>query len=164
MPKIHTTQSTYSAPSPVAGWSWLPYADPSSQLTTLKSAISIIDTKIKSHLPCNNAFKALPLGKTFLQIWNDPTVWISLDPGNMKGRYGATLSKKHITLSAYTLNMGKWTTAATLVHELAHVGGALGTDSKAEDTLLKCLLKSLHDPTIIGELINRKKRNRSYLV
>lgn len=162
MPKIHITKSTYSAPSPIAGWSWLPYADPSPQLTTLKSAISIIDTKIKSYQPCNNAFKALPLGKSFLQIWSDPTVWISLDSIYKAGRYGATLSKKHITLSLYALNMGKWTTAATLVHELAHVGGASGTDSKAEDTLLKCLLKGLHDPNIIGRIIHGNKQNRRF--
>jgi hypothetical protein len=49
--------------------------------------------------------------------------------------------------------MGKWTTAATLVHELAHVNGAPGTNRDAGNTLLNCMLKSLHDPTIIGKII-----------
>lgn len=158
MLNIYTSKSsTYTAPTPISGWSWLPFPDPSPHLGTLKSAISLIDSKIKGHKPCNDAFKNLPSGKTFLQIWSDPSIWISLDPSNIKDRYGATLNKKHVTLTAYTLNMGKWTTAATLVHELAHVGGALGTDKKAEDTLLKCLLKSLHDPLIIGKVIGGKK-------
>lgn len=161
MPKIHTTKTTYAAPTPISGWSWLPYPDPSAHLNTLNQAISIIDTKIKSHTPCNSAFKKLPAGKTFLQIWNDPAIWISLDPGNRHGRYGATLSKKHVTLSAYSLNMGHWTTAATLVHELAHVGGAGGTNSDAEDTLLNCLLNGLHDPRIIGKLIDGKRQDSS---
>ncbi len=79
----------------------------------------------------------------------------------MKDKYGATLSGKHITLTAYTLKMGKWTTAATLMHELAHVGEALDTD--AEDILLKCLLRGLHDPNIIGRVIKGEKYNSSYI-
>ncbi len=164
MSNIYTSKSsTYTAPSSVSGWNWLPFPDPSAHLDTLKSAVSLIDSKIKGHKPCNDAFKNLPSGKSFHQIWIDSSIWISLDPSNIKGRYGATLSKKHVTLTAYTLNMGKWTTAATLVHELAHVGGALGTDTKAEDTLLKCLLNSLHDPLIIGKVIEGKKVNPSRL-
>lgn len=162
MPKIHTSTSKYTAPSPVSGWKWLPYSAPSPQLSTLKSAITTIEREILDYTPCNKAFQKLPSGKTFFQIWSDPKVWISLDPSNISKKYGATLSKKHITLTKYTLNMGKWTTMATLIHELAHVGGASGTDSKAEDTLLKCLLKDLHDPAIIG-LINNIKENSSYL-
>lgn len=159
MPKIHTNASKYNAPSPTSGWQWQPYS--AHYLSTLRSAISIIETKIKNNKPCNEAFKKLPSGKTFLQIWNDPSIWISFDPTNIGGRYGATLGKKHVTLPSFSLRMGQWTTAATLVHELAHVGGAGGNDSKAEDVLRRCLLKDLHDPNIIGKVIEGKKCNRS---
>lgn len=161
MPNIHTTKSSYKAPSSIQGWSWLPYSS-SSYLQTLNSAISLIDNNIKTNKSCNQAFKNLPSGRNFSDIWNDSSIWISLDPSNIKDKYGATLSNKHITLTAYTLKMGKWTTAATLIHELAHVGGALNTNTDAEDVLLKCLLRGLHDPNIIGGLINGKKNNPSY--
>ncbi len=162
MPNIHTTKSSYKAPSSVQGWSWLPYSSPSPYLQTLSAAISLIDDNIKKSKSCNEAFKKLPSGREFSEIWNDSSIWISLDPSNMKDKYGATLSSKHITLTAYTLKMGKWTTAATLMHELAHVGGALGTGTDAEDILLKCLLRGLHNPNIIGQLIRGRKYNSSY--
>ena len=134
---------------PIPSWSWLPYPDPSTELTTLKLAIALIDANIKLYKPCNEAFKALSLGKTFEQVWNDLVVWISLDPSNQLGKYGACMGRKHITISKYSLRMGKWAAAATLVHELAHVGGAGGLDTAAEDTLLKCLLRDFHDPGVL---------------
>lgn len=83
-----------------------------------------------------------------------------MDPSNDGKLYGAALGN-HITLSKYTLNMGRWNAAATLVHELAHVGGAGGSDTMAEDVLLKCLLKNLHNPNIIGNLIRDQKFKRN---
>ena len=157
MPQIHLPTSTaYKAPGTVSGWQWLPYSN-KTHLATLKSAITIIDSKIKNYTPCNNAFKALSGKKTFLQVWNDKSIWISYDPDKKGSKYGATLSKKHVTITQYALAMGKWTTAATLVHELAHVNGAPGTNKDAENTLLSCMLNSLHDPTIIGKI---QKANR----
>ena len=50
--------------------------------------------------------------------------------------------------------MGRWTVAATLVHELAHVNGAPGNDRQAEHTLASCLLQKLEDPQIIGRITN----------
>jgi len=79
-------------------------------------------------------------------------VWVSYDPGGQGGRYGATLGNE-ITITAYALRMGRWTVAATLVHELAHVNGAPGTDKQAEHTLASCLLQKLEDPTIIGRIM-----------
>jgi hypothetical protein len=88
-----------------------------------------------------------------LQVWNDPGVWVSYDPGGQGGRYGATLGNE-ITITAYSLRMGRWTVAATLVHELAHVNGAPGTDKQAEHTLASCLLHKLENPNIIGRITN----------
>lgn len=151
MPKINTPTEGHVAPSPTSGWEWLPYAD-KGYLATLKATISIIDSKIKVYKPCNDAFKALPSGRNFKEVWNDATVWISFDSKRTGDRFGATIGKD-ITISAYAIAMGKWTTAATLIHELAHINGASGYDSQAEDTLLKCLLRDLHDPLIIGKII-----------
>lgn len=156
MPQIHMPESNYNAPVPHQGWQWLPYTD-QKMLANLKLAISIIDSKIKHSNSCNDAFKKLPGKKTFLQVWNDDSVWISFDPNRKGITWAVMLSKKHITLSAYTLAMGPWHAAATLVHELAHVNDAPHDDKQAEGVLLSCLLKSLHDPEIIGQLIRSKK-------
>ncbi len=46
--------------------------------------------------------------------------------------------------------MGRWTVAASLVHELAHVNGAPGDSHAAEATLPCCGFAALYVPTIIG--------------
>jgi len=152
MPKIHLSGSVYSAPPSIAGWKWLPYTN-KTYLNTLNRAIKTIDSKIKKSSSCDKSFRKLPGGKTFLQIWNDNNVWVSFDPDKGGSKWGVTLSRQHISITAYTLAMGHWATAATLIHELAHVNGAPGTNTQAEDVLLSCMLKSLHDPRIIGQII-----------
>ena len=95
-----------------------------------------------------------------MQVWNDPSIWISFDPDKTGTKWGVTLGRKHISLTAYALAMGQWSAAATLVHELAHVNGAGNNNTVAEDTLKHCLLKSLHDPNIIGSLMKSKLINK----
>jgi hypothetical protein len=152
MPSINTPASGHVGPVAfVGGHSYLSYTD-AAYLATLKSAIAIINNRIKSYKPCNDAFKALPGGKTLAGLWADATIWINFDPSKVVKDFGATRGKD-ITITAYSLRMGRWTVAATLVHEMAHVNGAGGGDAKAEDTLLKCLLHGLHDPGIIGQLL-----------
>jgi hypothetical protein len=115
--------------------------------------MSIIDTRIRPHAACNAAFSALPGGRTFAQVWADPTVWISYDPGSDQGRYGATLGKE-IAISQFTCRMGIWVMVATLLHELAHVNGASGATHDAEGTQGKCLMRAHEDPLIIGQLMS----------
>ena len=79
MPTINTPGSGHAGPAASAGWQWLPYAN-AGWLATLRRAIQIIDNRIKGNKPCNVAFQALPSGKTFAQVWSDPTIWISYDP------------------------------------------------------------------------------------
>jgi hypothetical protein len=155
VPNIHISSSKYSAPSKLQGWQWLPFTD-KTMLDIVKRAVTIIDKRIKGSKPCEAAFKALPGGKTFTDIWNQANVWISYDPDRSGNKYGVTLNSKHISITGYTLAMGQWMTAATIIHELAHVGGATGSDTKAEDTLLKCMLKQHHNPNIIGQIRNAK--------
>lgn len=152
VPKINTPLSGHAAPAAVAGWQWLPYSN-AAFLTTLTAAMTIIHNRIRGHVPCNNAFRALPGGRSFSDVWNDPNIWLSCDPGRTGGRFGATLGNE-VTISGYSLAMGHWTTCATLIHELAHVNGAPGGTAQAEDTLLSCLLRGHHDPTIIGQILH----------
>ncbi|MDR1423821.1 MAG: hypothetical protein LBI92_04340 [Azoarcus sp.] len=152
MPNINTPSSGHVGPSANMHRQWLPYtAADSSDLAMLNVAMNIINTRIKGHSPCNAAFQALPGGRTFADIWNDSSVWISYNPVWRHGYFGST-SGKDITIAKYAFSMGHWTIAATLVHELAHVNGAPGHNTQAEDTLKACLLRDLYDPSVIGSL------------
>jgi hypothetical protein len=150
MPQIQKPGSGHAGPAAVAGWQWLPFTD-AAYLKAVNSAFNIINTRIKGHAPCNQAFQALPGGRTFAAIWSDPAVWVSYDPGGQAGRFGATLGNE-VTISRYACRMGHWTLVATLVHELAHVDGAGGGNADAEDTLKKCLMGAHYDPHIIGSV------------
>jgi hypothetical protein len=125
----------------------------------IQHAMHIIATRVQANSPCNAAFSALPGGRTFAQVWTDPTVWLSYDPGSAAGRFGATLGKE-IALSQYACRIGSWTLVATLIHELAHVNGASGVTHDAEATLQKCLMGQHHDPTIMGQIRSASKLTR----
>jgi hypothetical protein len=154
MPSINAPGSGHHGPAASAGWQWLPYAN-AGWLTALRGAIHIIDTRIKGSKPCNAAFQALPSGKTFAQVWSDPPIWISYDPDQSGIKYGVTdrVGGREISITQYALRMGAWTTAATLIHELAHANGAPGGASRAaEATLSKCLLNALENKNILGAI------------
>ena len=151
MQNINLPGSGHVGPPVSVNYQYLPYTN-TSYLHTLREAMSIIDTRIKDHQPCNDSFKALPGGRSFADIWADNSIWINFDPSLQEKNFAATrIATNDITLTAYTLSMGRWTVVATLVHELAHIGGAPGYPStQAEDTLLKCNLPRMHDPLILG--------------
>ena len=122
MPSINTPASKHAGPAATMGWQWLPYTN-ATMLAALKRAIRIIDLRIKGSKPCNAAFQALPSGRTFAQVWSDPSIWINYDPDRGGHRFGVTHSiggTHNISVTQYALSMGEWTTAATLIHELAH--------------------------------------------
>jgi len=149
---INTPDTGHLGPDPLpGGHQYLTYTD-AHFLATLKQAVHIIDAKIKTYKPCNDRFKDLPGGRTLLRVWTDRSVWINFDPRRRHGDFGATRGND-ITITAFSLAMGRWTTAATLVHELAHVNGASGDTHDAESTLRSCLLQDLEDPTIIGAIV-----------
>jgi hypothetical protein len=151
MPQINTPTSGHAGPAPLpGGHKYQPFTN-AVLVSTLTSAMKIIDTRIKGNKKCDEAFKALPGGRTFARIWADNSVWINFDPSKAGGDFGACRGND-ITLTAYTLGMGRWTVAATLIHELAHVNGASGLTHDAEATLSACLLPGLEDKTIIGRL------------
>src|SRR6266851_326263 len=145
MPKINTSKSGHVGPVALpGGHQYLAYTNVSF-LATLNQAVHIIQTRIRGQVPWDKAFRLLPGGRTFSQVWADPAVWINFDPSRSGGDYGATRAKE-ITITAYSLAMGHWTVAATLVHEMAHVNGASGATHDAEGTLKSCLLSGLEDP------------------
>ena len=114
MVQINTPGTGHVGPTALpGGHQYLPYTN-AAFLTTLKGAMATINTRIKGNAPCDNAFRALPGGRTFAQIWADNSIWINFDPVRVAGDYGASRGKE-ITLTAYTLAMGKWTVAATLM-------------------------------------------------
>src|SRR5664279_2091109 len=127
MPTINTPSSAHAGPATIAGWQWLPYTD-ATLLHTLRDAIHIISARINGNKPCDAAFKALPSGRTFAQVWADASIWVSYDPDNIGTKYGVTdrVGGSEISITRYALRMGRWTTAATLIHELAHTNGAPG--------------------------------------
>ena len=154
MPSINTPGSGHMGPAASAGWQWLPYAN-AGWLATLRSAIHIIDTRIKGNKPCDSAFRSLPSGKTFAQVWSDPTIWISYDPDRSGRKFGVTerVGGREISITEFALRMGAWTTAATLIHELAHTNGAPGRRSHAAEAALStCLLRALEDKRILGAI------------
>jgi hypothetical protein len=127
MPSINTPASKHAGPAATMGWQWLPYTT-ATMLAALRRAIHIIDVRIKGSKPCNAAFKALPSGRTFAQVWSDPSIWINCDPDRIGHRFGVTHSlggTHNISITQYALSMGEWTTAATLIHELAHNAASL---------------------------------------
>jgi hypothetical protein len=151
MVQINTAASGHAGPAPLPGGHRYETYTSEAFLATLRRAMKIIDDRIVGHKPCNDAFKALPGGRSFADVWADNTVWINFDPTRAQGDFGATRGKE-VTITAFSLAMGRWTTAATLVHELAHVNGAPGNTHAAEATLRHCLLAGLEDPTIIGAI------------
>lgn len=151
MPKLNIPGSGHAGPAAVAGWQWLPVPT-ATHRARLQTTVNIINTRVKGYAQCNAAFRKLPGGRTFTQVWTDPAVWLSYDPGSAAGRFGATLGNE-VTLSQYAFRMGHWTLVATIIHELAHVDGADGVSHDAEATLQQCLMGAHHDAAIIGQIL-----------
>lgn len=156
-PHINTPTSGHHGPpyNPGVSLNYLPYSD-TRWLAVLQSAVTLVGARIVRHLPCNRAFAALPYGRTLHSLWGDARIWLNFDPSHNGQDYGETTGFD-ITITEYALRMGRWTTAATLVHELAHVGGAPDSDRQAEDTLIRCLLPGLRDPSVIGKIVSRSR-------
>jgi hypothetical protein len=82
---IHTPGDRHTSPSPAAaGHTWLPYTD-ASQITTLQLALNIMKKNVRGNTQCNACFSALPGGRTFDSVFDDPTVFISFNTGPDRG-------------------------------------------------------------------------------
>ncbi|WP_344692536.1 hypothetical protein [Sphingomonas cynarae] len=83
-------------------------------------------------------FKRLPFQKTLTALVADSSLWLSYEDN--PGRYGATSIRnfRDIVISSHAFDKGRWVVLATLIHELAHVGGAPGFNDSAEQAVLAC--------------------------
>jgi hypothetical protein len=154
MPTTHVDGDGHVSPSPLAdGTRWDAYPNKDTSITrTLKQALFILKHNIRGMKPCNKCFSALPGGRTFDDVFDDPNVFISFDPsGPNSGRTDA-VGGKEITIGASEFGRGRWSVAATLVHELAHVNGASATTADAENTLRCCGLSDHFRPGAVGAI------------
>jgi hypothetical protein len=127
MPRLNIPGSRHVAPAAVAGWQWLPISA-ASYKSRIQHALNIITNRVQAYGPCNAAFRALSGGRTFAQVWADPTVWISYDPGAAAGRFGATLGHE-VTLSQYACRMGQWRRMSTVRTESPTMPRLLSRDA-----------------------------------
>jgi len=158
MPQLNVPGSGHVGPAAVAGWQWLPIPTVSYR-TRIQAAVNLINSRIKAYGPCNSAFRSLPGGRSFAQVWSDPAVWTSYDPGGAAGRFGATLGNE-VTVSQYTCRMGHWTLVATIIHEMAHVDGADGVSHDAEATLQNASWELTTIPESSGRFRRRLSQGR----
>jgi hypothetical protein len=150
MPTIHVPGDGHATPVPLGdGTRWDEYSDPKIK-KILEQAIFILRHNVRGMRPCEDAFSALPGGRTFTQVLDDASVFVSFDPaGPNSGRTDA-VGGKEITIGAREFRVGRWSVAATLVHELAHVNGADAVGADAENTLRSCGFSSHFRPGVVG--------------
>jgi hypothetical protein len=139
MPKIHGPDGVvYSTPEKKQdGTQWAAFTD-ATQIGLVKDALGLMRDRVARIPACDQYFESLPRKKSFRTILDDPKVWISYDP---TGPAAAETVGNYITLGKKALNGNRWQVVATLVHELAHVGGAEDIDGQAEKALVHCGLK-----------------------
>lgn len=149
--KINEPGSAHVGPMKNGDAEWLPYDNTIViQKNLLLTAISMIRVFILGRTTCDKAFKSLPGGRSFSEIFNDNSVWISYckDP-NIYG-YTDAVGGKEITICQHAFGKGVGAVTGTLVHEMAHVNGADGSTHAAEATLPPCFMTAVYDPTIVG--------------
>lgn len=146
MAKIHVPGDGYNAPPPDSVATYNPYTDEAKK-KVVEDALFILRNNVKGSRPCNDCFQKLPNGRTFDDILDDNSVYICYDPSD---KYCANTLGNNITINEYTIKVGKWLVAASLVHEFAHINGAPVTDHQAEGTLSCCGFAALEDPSIVG--------------
>ena len=154
MPTIHIDGDGHVTPATLGdGTTWSPYTDAKIK-KCLEDALHIIKTNVRNMRPCDECFKRLPGLRTFTEVFDDATVFISFDSAG-PDRAAAIVSGHDITLSAGEFKRNKWAVAASIIHELAHINGAPGGNSpSAENTLLCCGFKG-HFTGVLGS--NEKK-------
>jgi hypothetical protein len=125
---------------------------------TLTRAINILQKHVyKKSSSCNTYFSHLSGGRKFDDIWDDPAFFINWDPRLSVRFWGfkATTRPMEITISQETFTKGEWFTAATIVHEMAHLAGAPGQDGSgsnaAERAKKACGFSAFFDSSAIGD-------------
>ncbi len=122
---------------------------PEGYVSAVADALRLIQTRVRGRYRCDEIFSALPLGRNFRTLFDDPNTWVNYDPSNRQDDWGWTMPiayPKDVVISRFTIRMGVWSIAGTIIHELAHLDGADGTSHAAEETLRYCGLASPRGP------------------
>jgi hypothetical protein len=126
-------------------------------MTVLHHALVILRSRVRTDTTCNTSFQRLPLRRSFQTLFDDSRNWINYDPvngGELWGWVEPVVHPNDIVLTQYALRTGVWATAATIVHELAHLNGAPGGTSHAAELRVKeCHMQSPngpYDPSVQG--------------
>ena len=113
MPTIHLPGDGHTTPVPDPdGTTWDAYTD-DKILATLKAALFILKHNIRNMRPCNDCFKRLPGGRTFQEVFDDATVFISFDPSGPDSGATDSVGGKEITVGASEFKVGRWSVAAS---------------------------------------------------
>lgn len=107
---------------------------------------------------CDDAFRHLPRGRSFREVFNNPNVWINFDPRMDEQDYASThphLPDITITAACFQYasthgRRGMRVLMGTIVHEMAHINGAHSSDNSAESTLQSCCLRDVYDADYVG--------------
>jgi hypothetical protein len=83
--------------------------------------------------------------------------------GRVKGHAPCNAAFKALPAGRTFAELCHWTIVATLVHELAHIGGAGRENQDAENTLKACLMRAHFNPDVIGSLESARRFNGSLL-
>ena len=80
---------------------------------------------ISRNIPAANSyFSSLSAGRSLTNLLNDGTIWINFNPTLTVD--GATFHNNDLWIGPGPFRIGRWTVLATIIHELAHIGGAGG--------------------------------------
>src|SRR5271169_844560 len=107
MPTIHIPGDGHTEPSPLAdGTRWDAYSN-AKNLKILKEALFILKHNIHGMKPCNDCFSALPGGKSFDNVFDDATVFISFDSGGPNSGVTNAVGGKDITINGSEFKVGR---------------------------------------------------------
>jgi hypothetical protein len=80
---------------------------------------------IARNLPgANRYFSSLSAGRSLTNLLDDGAIWINFNPTLADD--GATFHNNDLWVGPRPFRIGRWTVLATVIHELAHIGGAGG--------------------------------------
>jgi hypothetical protein len=129
---------------------------PSEYLEVLQRAVQILLSGMRGDKSCNDHFSSLPGGRDFRSLIDDHTIWVSYDPSNTGSWWCIPSTHPNdIVVCRYAFAMGRWSVAATICHELAHLNGAPGGEGiprstagkhAAELSVRKCRMMSGSGP------------------
>lgn len=108
----------------------------SQHLEPMRWARSRARTIARGSPQADRYFVTLPNGRSLTSLLADKSIWVNFNP--VITYFGeAIIGGTELSIGRSAFAMGRWTVLATFIHELAHINGAPGGESKqAEEALL----------------------------